>query len=273
MTKSTITEKELTDTQCYDFSIQTLPNGKDFLILICKEKESSAKLINILRHNAFDLKVIAEEKTGNYILEFHFIDAELGFQLITGKNETSYPPLQKLKSSQIKFITTGIWTGRSAQGRACEYDPKLMRLGLFDIGDSFKQATGVQFIAGSSDKEPSVIVLTYKDYDHIFEAEADEAYNRLANMTVGRPLLEIHPVNSDTVNLRIWDILIDLDVQFYGLKYEEEQLKDFLAKTGGNDSFAFAIGFEPAGGEKAALASTKRDSHEFITLRGYTLKK
>jgi hypothetical protein len=269
MTKSTISEKELTDSQCYDFSIQTLPNGKDFLILMCREKEGSAKLMDILTHNAFDLKIFVDEKTGNYSLDFHFIDSDIAFRFDTGKNETTYPPLQKLKNKKIKCITTGVWTGRSEQGRTCEYNPQLMRLGLFDISGSFKQALGVQFIAGESEKEPSAVVLTYKDYDHIFGAEADEAYNRLMDMSKGRPLLEITPVNSELVNLRIWDILIDLDVQFDGLKYSKNQLSEFLARTGKNNSFAFAIGFLPLGKDKAAIASTKREGFQFITLFGY----
>jgi hypothetical protein len=72
MTKSIISEKELTDVLCHDFSIQTLTVGKDFLILMCKEKESSAKLMDILNQNAFDLKIFVDEKTGNYSLDFHF---------------------------------------------------------------------------------------------------------------------------------------------------------------------------------------------------------
>jgi hypothetical protein len=272
MTKSTTTEKELTDALCYDFSIQTLPQGKDFLILMCKNKEGSTKLMDILSNNAFDLKIFVDEKTGNYSLDFHFIKLEIGFRFDTRKNETTYPPLQKLKNSQIRFITTGVWTGRSELGRTCEYDPKLMRLGLFDIGDSFKQANGVQFIHGELGKEPSAVILTYKDYDHIFAAEADEAYNRLTTFAQNRPLLEITPVDSETVNLRIWDILVDLDIKFEGLKYSDNQLNQFLEKTAENHSFALAIGFLPSGSEKAAIASTKREGFELVTLYGYTYK-
>lgn len=270
MTKSMITEKELTDTLCYDLSIQTLPNRKDFLILICKDKKGSSKLLDLLRNNAFDLKIFIDEKTGNYSLDFHFIDSEIAFRIDTGKNETTYPPLQKLKNNQIRFITTGLWTGRSQQGRTCEYSLQLMRLGLFDIGESFEQANEVQFIPGESDKEPSIVVLTYNDYDHIFAAEADDAYNRLMDMAKSRPLLEIKPVDSERVNLRIWDILVDLDVTFEGLKYSDGQLKEFLEKTGDNHSFVFALGFSTTGNERAALASTKKEGFELITLYGYS---
>ena len=273
MTKSTISEKELTDALFYDFSIQTLPNGNDFLILICKEKVVSRKLLDILHQNAFDLKIFIDEKTSKYSLDFHFIDSELAFKFDTEKNEATYPPLQKLKNSQIKFITTGVWTGRSEQGRTCEYDHQLKRLGLFNIGDSFKEATGVQFIAGESDKVPSAVVLTYRDYDHIFAAEADEAYNKLVPISKSRPFLEITHVDSKIVNLRIWDILIDLDVKFEGLKYSDDQLKKFVEKTDQNHSFAFAVGFLPSGTEKAAIASTKREGFELITLYGYTYKE
>lgn len=272
MTTSTISKKELTDALCYDFSIQTLSNSQSFLILICKEKKGSAKLMDILNHNAFDVKIFVDEITGNYSLEFRFIDSDLAFTFDTGKNEATYPPLQKLRNNQIKFITTGVWTGSSQQGRICEYDPNLFRLGLFDIGDSFKKADGVQFIAGELDK-PSAVILTYKDYDHIFAAEADEAYNRLREMSKGRPLLEIALADSGKVNLRIWDILVDLDVRFEELNYSIDQLPEFLEKTGENHSFAFAIGFLPSGGIKAAIASTKKDGFELITLYGYTYSK
>jgi hypothetical protein len=269
MTKFTISEKDLNDALCYDFSIQKLPSGIDFLILICKEKESSAKLMGILNNNSFDLKIFIDEKTGNYSLDFYFIDSNIAFRFDTGENEIIYPPLQKLKSNQIKFITTGIWTGQSQQGRTCEYNPELFRLGLIDIGDSFMQANEVQFIAGESDKEPSIVLLTYKNYNHIFAVEADEAYNRLMEMAKSRPLLEITPINLEIVNFRIWDILVDLDVKFEGLKYSNNQLEEFLKKTGENQSFAFAIGFLPLGKEKAAIASTKREGFELITLFGY----
>lgn len=273
MSKKELTEKDLTDAMCYDFSIQTTPQGKDFLILVCKDKDASSKLMDILRNNAFDVGIIINEKTGNYSLEFQFIDSQVGFRFDSGKSESSYPPLEKLKNNRIKFITTGIWNGRSEQGRLCEFDPGLMRLGIFDIGEAFKQADGVQFVAGESDKEPAVVVLTYKDYGHIFKAEADEAYNRLLDMSKGRPLLEISPTGPGKVNLRIWDILIDMDIQFDGLSYSEEQLREFTAHTGENNSFGFALGFSPKGKERAGLASTKRESFEIITLKGYQLNK
>src|SRR5688572_10847225 len=133
MVNAQLTENDFKDAQCYDFSIQTLHNGKDFLILVCEDKESSSRLMNIIRNNAFDVGVFIDEKTGNYSLDFHFIDSEVAFRFDTGENESSYPPLEKLKNNRIKFITTGIWNGRSEQGRLCEFDPELMRLGLFDI--------------------------------------------------------------------------------------------------------------------------------------------
>lgn len=273
MAKQALIEKDLTDAMCCDFSIQTTPQGKDFLILICRDKDRSSKLMDILRNNAFDVGIFIDEKTGNYSFEFQFIDSEVGFRFETGKNESTYPPLERLKNNRIKFITTGIWNGQSEQGRLCEFDPGLMRLGLFDIGKAFKKASGVQFVGGNSDKEPSVVVLTYDNYDHIFQAEADEAYNQLLNMTKGRPLLQISPKDFGTVNLRIWDILIDMDIQFNGLKYSEEQLRDFIAKTDKNDSFALALGFSPLRGERAGLASTKKEGFEIVTLRGYQLDK
>jgi hypothetical protein len=273
MTKNTLTEKELADAQCTDFSIQTMPNGLDGLILMCKGKEISAKLMEILRNNAFNLGVSIDEKTDNYSLEFHFIDSDLALRFDTGRNEGDYPPLAKLKNRQIRFITTGMWTGRSSQGRSCIYDPNVMRLGLFDIGDSFKQAKEVQFVPGETDKEPSVVILVYDDYNHIYSAEADEGYNRLMAMAKMRPLLEIKLISSNRINLRIWDILIDLDIRFDGLQFSEAQLSNFLAKTDVNDPFAFVLGLPTRDGERAAIASTKSEGFELITLAGYVYKK
>lgn len=266
-------EKALVDVQCYDLSIQSLSSGKNVLILICKQEEKSNKLMGILNQYAFDLKISMNEQTGNYSLDFHFIDSDIGFRFDTGKNETNYPPLQKLKNNQISFISTGIWTGMTQGGRGCKFNSQFKRLGLIDIGDSFQQAADVQFITGNSDREPSAVVLTYKNYEHIFEAEAEEAYNRLIDLTKSKPLLEITPVSSKAINLRIWDILVDLDIKFEGLNYSEIQLKDFLKRTGENQSFAFAIGFFPSGKEKVALASIKKEGFELITLYGYTYNK
>ena len=100
-------------------------------------------------------------------MEFEFIASEIIFSLDTGKNETTYPALQKLKNKQIKFVTTGIWTGQSEKGRICEHNLQFMRLGLLDIGESFQLANEVQFIPGVSESEPSIVILSYDDYDHI----------------------------------------------------------------------------------------------------------
>jgi hypothetical protein len=271
MTK-TVTEKDLNDVGCHDFSIQTLPNGHDVLILMCKHMEGARSLMEIFRNNNYDIKVFIDESTKGYSLLFEFIDTDIAFKLETGRSETSYPPVVKLKEEKIKFITTGTWGEDSPKGRLCQYIPGVMRLGDFDIADCFRRANGVQFVAGRKPKEPSVVVLTYDDWDHILRTEADEAYNRLKDLSKSRPLMEIHKVSTDTLNIKIWDILIDLNVQIDGLQFSEEQLKKFMEETGPNDSFAFAIGFRPKGEEKAAIASTKREGFEFITLAGYSYK-
>ena len=102
--------------------------------------------------------------------------------------------------------------------------------------------------------------MVYVDYNHIFGVEADEAYNRLMTRTKRRPLLEIKPVSNEKVNLGIWNILIDLDVRFDGLRFSEVQLSNLLTKIDVNDSFAFVLGFPTKDGEKAAIASTKSES-------------
>jgi hypothetical protein len=269
---ATITEKDLQDLQWYDFSLQVLANGKQGLILICQEEQGARKLLELLKANAFDLKVFQDEKNGNYSFMLEFVDSGITVKYDSKANEKNYPPLSKLKTGEVKYITTGIWTGKSVQGKLCQYDPNAMRLGKPDIADAFGHASGVQFVAGRTESEPGVVVLTYKNFDDIQDADADEAYNRLLDIGKGRPLLEIDRVNENAVNLRIWDILIDLDIRITGLKYSHEELDKFLSQSSPEHSFVFALGYQPRNGESAAIAATKHEGFEFVTLYGYKLK-
>lgn len=252
-----------------DISIQTLPNGKDFLILICETKDDSNRLIDLINQNAFDLK-ISIEPDGSYALSIGFLESEYMMKLVTTRNEKNYPPVKKLKNQQITFITTGVWTGKSAQGRLCEYHHQMLRLGEINIGESFSQAKKVDFVTGDKGKRPSVVVLVYENWTHINQAEAMEAFNELALRSKGNPKLEIVS-DGTTVRLKIWDILIDLEVKINGLKYEPAQLTEFLKVTDSQHSFAFAIGFPPQGDGHTALAATK-EGPQFITIKGYLHK-
>ncbi len=205
-------------------------------------------------------------------MEFELIDAGIGFKIETGRNAKSYPPMKKLMEGQVKLLTTGVWTEGNKSKRKCEYNAGFLRLGALNLGEALSQATEVQFVPGQSANEPSVIVLIFRDYEHILGAEADEAYNQLMNQTVGNPTLEIVPHDS-TVDLKIWDILLDLDMTMTGLKYNPAQLDEFLKATEPNHSFAFVLGFLPTRGERAAIASTKHEGYEMITLKGYVVKK
>lgn len=267
-----VTIEDLNAVQCNDLSIQTLPTGQDFLILICKKKEGSNKLLEMLRQNAFDIKIYVDETTQQYYLQFEFIDTHIAMKLETGRTETDYPPLKKLKDNQIKFITTGVWAGQSAAGRNCEYNGQLMRLGELDLGKSFGQAKVVQFAASRNEGEPSVVLLIFENYDHIFRSEADEAYNKLARMGISKPLLEIAQ-QGEVVNLRIWDILLDLDVKIQDLPFDQQELKEFLQATDPNKSFAFLLGFLEPGDKRPIIAPTKKEGFEIVTLSGYVHKK
>jgi hypothetical protein len=108
MTK-TVTEKDLSEVECYDFSIQALPNGHDVLILMCKNMKGAGRLMEIFRQNNYDIKVFIDESTKGYSLVFEFIDTDIAFKIVTGRNEKNYPPVIKLKEGKIKFITTGEW--------------------------------------------------------------------------------------------------------------------------------------------------------------------
>ena len=272
MTKDKITKEILEEVMITDISIQTIPEGQDLLILICHDKESSRKLQKIISDNPYDLRVYVDETTGNYTINIEFIESEYAMEFVTGKNETSYPPIQKLRDKKITFITTGEWTGNSEQGRMCNYNLPLLRLGELNIGESLGRAKDIQLIASESKDEVPAVVLTFDDYDHIFASEADEAYNKLIQITKGEPILEIKLAEGETINLRIWDILVDLEVSIKGLKYNPEELDNFLKNVDSKKSFAFALGFIPPIGKKAALASTKKEGFELITLYGYSFK-
>lgn len=264
---NTITEAELGSLKLIDISIQTLPTGKDFLILICETKDDSNRLIELINNNPFDLKIFIEPD-GHYALSFEFHESEYLLKFVTPKTEANYPPVKKL--DQITFITAGVWTGKSAQGRQCEYHHQMFRLREVNIGESFSLAKKVDFVAGDESKRPSVVVLVYENWAHISQSEAMEAFNELALRSKGKPKLEIVP-NGTTVNLKIWDILIDLEVKINGLKYEPAQLAQFLKVTDPQHSFAFAIGFPPQGDGHTALAATK-EGPQFVTIYGYLHK-
>jgi hypothetical protein len=85
-------------------------------------------------------------------------------------------------------------------------------------------------------------------------------------------LLEIAQ-QGDVVNLRIWDILLDLDVKIQNLPFDPQELEEFLQAADPNQSFAFLLGFLEAGDTRPIITPTKKDGFEIITLRGYTHKK
>jgi len=271
MTKK-VTIQDLKKAQCYDLSIPTLPSGQDFLILVCKEKDGSNMLLEILRQNAFDIKIYVNETTQQYYLRIEFIDTDIALKLETGRTEIDYPPLKKLKDNKIKFITTGVWTGQSSVGGNYEFNGQFIRLGELDLGKSFGQAFAIHFAAGRNEMEPSMLVLIFENYDHILWSEADEAYNKLTKLAISKPLLEIDQ-QGDVVNLRIWDILMELDVKIQDLPFDPQELEEFLQSTEPNKSFAFLLGFFEPGDKRPIIALTKKEGFEIITLRGYIHKK
>jgi len=269
---NSLSEDALKEAKCYDYSIQQLENGKNVLILMCEDAEGSNKLNQILHNNPFDLKVSIEEDTNNYILTFKFIETDLVFQLKTGRNEKTYPPVTWLKEGKVKFITTGVWGNDSEKGRMCEIHSKLMRLGELDIAEAFQQAVAVQFYSNPDETKVPAVGLIYKDWDHIFGSEANEAYNLLKCRCKSMPKLEIKINENQTVNLRIWDILIDLDIRMTNLPYSEEELGSFLSQTNPDRSLAFVLAFPSTGNGNLGIAPSKRENFEVITLRGYVLK-
>lgn len=265
-----ILEENLGVIKWYDISIQTLPNGKNVLILICEGKENSDKLIQLISQNPYNL-IVSIEANGNYALSFEFFESEHVLKLLTQKSEKNYPPVKKLHDNKITFLTTGVWTGDSPQGRNCEYHSQLVRLGELNIGEALSQANEVHFISGENKNTPSTVVLVYENWDHISNAEAMDAFNELVHLTKGNPTMEIRQTG-DTLNLKIWDILINLDINITGLKYLGNQLIEFLKKTSPKDYFCLVIGFPPPKNAKVALAFRREDGQQVIMLKGYVYK-
>lgn len=270
---NSLSEGDLKEAKCYDYSIQQLQNGKNVLILMCEDSDGSNKLNNILHSNPFDLQVSIENGTNNYTLLFDFIESDLVFQLKTGRNEQTYPPVTWLKEGKVKFITTGVWGKDSEKGRMCEIHSNLMRFGELDIVESFQQATSVQFYSNIDDTQPSAVGLVYKDWDHIFSSEASEAYNLLEARCKSMPKLEININQDKTVYLRIWDILIDLDIRLTNLPYADDELEKFISQVKPDHSFVFVLAFPSTGNGSLGIAPSKRENFEMITLCGYVLKK
>lgn len=270
MNKNKLREQDLNSARISDLSIQSLPSGKDTLILVCQNESNAENLHRILSNHPYDLQVSIEDKTRNYILEFQFIDSGLAMIYKTEKNEKTYPPIGKLKNQEITHITTGVWEKNTGNGRNCLFlEP--IGLGELNVSNILAKASGVQFVTSDSPEQPSAVILTFDSFDHILSAEADKAYNKLIDMTKGKPSLEIN-AKGDTVTLLIWDILIDLDTRIENLHYNKEELEGFLLAVDPKKSLTFALGFIPPVGKKAAMAATKPGDIELITFFGYVLK-
>lgn len=270
MTNFQLTEKDFVGINCNDLSIQELPFGKILLILMCQDAEGSSKLLEILSTNAFKLNVLVNDETGFYKFDFQFPHAGLGFVFDFKKSEKSYPPLKKILNNKINFISTGVWDQDTSKGRTFNYSSNLLRVGEVNIADCFKYASEVQFINGEIGVQPSAVVLIFDDYDHIYATESNDAFNLLLSMSKSQLHMEFGPSN-DKVSLRIWDILIDLDIKIENLKYSKEQFKTFKEKTDQSESFAFVLGFKPIGDELIRAASTKQDQLDIITIHGYEI--
>lgn len=270
---NSLSEDALKESKCYDYSIQQMQNEKNVLILMCEDENCSNKLNQILHSNPFDLKVSLEDKTNNYILTFEFIETDLVFQLKTGRNEQTYPPVTWLKEGKVKFITTGVWGKNSEKGRMCEIHSNLMRFGELNIAEAFQQAIAVQFYSNPDETKVPAVGLIYKDWDHIFSSEANEAYNLLESHCKSMPKLEIKINENQTVNLRIWDILIDLDIRMTNLPYSKEELENFVSQSKPEQSLAFVLVFPSIGNGNLGIAASKQENFEIITLHGYVLKK
>lgn len=265
-----LTEKDFAGINCNDLSIQELPFGKILLILLCQNIENSAKLLEILHTNPFKLNVLIDDKTGNYKLDFKFIDSEIGFVFDTNKSEQSYPAIKKIIDNKMNFLSTGVLDQKTGKGKNFSYSINFVKIGNVNISDCFKYASEVQFINGEIGVQPSAVVLIFDDYDHIYATESNDAFNLLLSMSKNQLHMEFGP-SDDKVSLRIWDIIIDLDIKIENLKYSKEQFEAFRENTDQSESFAFVLGFKPIDDELIRAASTKQNKLDIITIHGYEI--
>jgi hypothetical protein len=148
-----------------------------------------------------------------------------------------------------------------------------MRLGELNIADTLKQAASVQFYVNEDGSQPSAIALVFNDWDHLLGIEADKAYNLLEDRCKSMPKCEIKTNPDKTIDLRIWDIFVDLDIRLSKLPYSEEELQNFTVNAKPDKSLAFVLALPTKGKNNLGIAPTKRgDDFPMITLHGYVLK-
>lgn len=270
MKNSELTEKDFSTIFCDDLSIQELSYGKNVLVLMCQEEKSSLRLLEILRNNQFKLNAYIDDKTGEYKLDFHFVNSDIGFLFETKKTVKSYPPMKKVAENGINYLTTGVWDADSAKGRTFRYSNDFIKIGDVNIAQSFKYASGLQFFPDESGNQPAMVILTFDDYEHIYATESNDAFDLLFVMSKNRLHCEFIP-NKDKISLRIWDIMIDLDLQIENLSYSKEQFNNFRTNVDESESFGFVIGFTATENKQIRIASTKQNKADVITLHGYAI--
>ena len=113
MTK--ITEQELSSILWKDISIQEMPNKEKVLILICETEKQSDRLMLLLQGNTFHLKLLID-KDKCYIIQLYFINSDYAIGNDTKLSIETYPALEWLAKSEVKFITTGIWIDKGVAG-------------------------------------------------------------------------------------------------------------------------------------------------------------
>lgn len=268
MSKTTLTEQDLSTFQYDGLSIQPMTNGKYLLILMLKNRSESKKLMDILHENLFDLAITVNEETGIYNLIFHFTDSDLNMEINTGKTETSYPNIKNLQNNTLHSITTGFWNHPEQPG-SFEWNQNLKKIGTMSTQESFGLAEGVQFTASTSDNQPPVVILAFPDQERLLSSEAINALRKLAKMKECRPVLEIKIIDQEHLNLRLWDIFFELDIHINKLKCNPDEIKSFIEKTDKNDHFIFVLGLYTPDKKQITLVATKDTGPEFVMIYGY----
>lgn len=99
-------------------SIQTDPDGKNALILICETKNNADIFYNLLENIKYKITKRFYSDTGIYGLLISFIGTEYAIGCDTKKTLENYPPIKLLIDGLVDYMTTGTFFRYTENGDA-----------------------------------------------------------------------------------------------------------------------------------------------------------
>lgn len=101
-----MTEKDLESILWKSIAFMARDSDK-VLLFECKSQSQAESLLRLLKNNLFNLKVLVNEKTGNYSMDIIFPHTEFGIHNNLAMTQQKYPQLAWLHNQQITHIATG----------------------------------------------------------------------------------------------------------------------------------------------------------------------